>query len=256
MVAPVRTLSSLIEEVRARCDQESSTFITDAVLETWINQSAADLYDLIYDAAGPEALARRTTITTVPGTELYELPADHYRLIGVDVLFGTRWGQIGRASLTDRNRWQGAGWTGRHDTRYHLFGRATSALYDAPSVSVPMIAFVPVPPRVASVRVWYLPLAALVITPGGGGSVIGNPYIPESSPLVSFNGWDEYVVADVCAKVLEKEESASKPFVARRDAAAARVLRAARQLDSAEPLRMRDALEEALADDPEPLWRD
>lgn len=256
MVAPNRTLTSLVEEIRQRCDQESSTFVADtAEIAVWISQSAAALYDLILDYAGPEAFATRSTFLTVAGTDLYELPHDHYRLIGVDAMFGTKWEPLGRATIADRNRWQGEGWTSKLDTRYALFGRMTSAVFTSNQPSVQRILFVPPPRGEVSIRVWYLPLP-VTVQDSTAGATPGGAYVPPTGPLVSFAGWDEWVVADVCAKILEKEEGAARPFVERRKEATMRIIAAAKQLDSAEPLRMRDALEEALADDPEPLWRD
>lgn len=242
MVAAVRSLADLQTEIRQRCDQEGTTFVADATeLANWINQSAAALFDLILDYAGQEAFLTRDDLSIVAGTDTYDLPTDFYRLVGVDVLFDGRWKALDRGGFIDRNRWQDAGWTSPRDTRYMLRGRTTAG--------VQQIMFIPEPTGAFDVRVWYLPLATTITT--------GTPPEDPAVSLVSFNGWDEWIVCDVCAKVLEKEESASRPFLQRRAETQLRIIAAAKQLDSGEPLRMRDVLEERGAiEDVEPLWRD
>lgn len=235
MVAAARPVTSLIEEIRQRTDHVNSNFVTNAELEGWINQSASDLHDLIVEYAGSEAFLDSETIATVAGVETYELASDFYRLVGVDARFGGRWRSLKPYTPAERNRFEGmgAGWTGPRDVRYALAGRS--------SAGVQNLRFIPAPPSVTSVRVWFIPLAFESVVPAS---------------LVSFNGWDEYVICDVAAKVREKKEGDPRPFLTRRDRAAARIVSAAKKLDMGAAPRMRDALEEAAESDFERLRYD
>lgn len=232
MVAATRSLANLISEIRARSDQQNTLFVTDSELEVWVNQSAAELWDIIIDHAGADAFASLHSFSTVASTDIYDLPADFYRLIGVDVQFSGRWRRIEPYVIGDRNRYEDAeGWSGPHDVRYKLGGITTAG--------VQRLRFIPTPQAVFSCRAWYLPLAYTV---SGAAS------------LVSVNGWDEFVVADVCAKVLESEESDARHMIARREGARERVIRAASSLDMGEPKTMRDVADYR-EDFYEPIWR-
>jgi hypothetical protein len=230
MVASTRSLADLITEIRGRSDQQNALFVTDSELEVWINQSAAELWDVIIDHAGADAFASLHSFSTVAGTDIYAMPADFYRLTGVDVQFSGRWRRIDPHPIGERNLFEGGndGWTSPRDTRYRLSGRTTAG--------VQQLRFVPTPQAVASVRAWYVPLA----------------YTGAAS-LVSINGWDEFVVADVCAKIFESEESDARAAIARREGARERVIRAASSLDMGEPAQMRDVAD--YRDDYEPIWR-
>lgn len=218
MVAAARSVTAIIEEIRQRSDHENSDFVTDAELESWIGQSAADLHDLVIDHAGPEAFQASQTIPTVAGTDVYSLSGDFYRLIGVDVQFGSRWEAIHPYMPHERNRFDGFnGWTSPRDVRYALAGRLSSG--------VVQIQFIPTPQAVYQTRIWYVPLAYDTV-------------IPYSA--VTFNGWDEYIISDVCAKVLEKKEGDARPFLARRDRAEKRIISAATRLDTGGLRTMRD----------------
>lgn len=234
MVAAARTVTALIEEVRQRSDHVNSNFVTDAELEGWINQSASDLHDLIVDYAGADAFLDSETIPTVVGVSTYELAADFYRLEGVDALFGSRWRSLKPYRPSERNRFEGLGpgWTGPRDVRYALAGRSSAGAQN--------LRVIPVPPSVVSMRVWYIPLAFETVIP---------------SSLVSFNGWDEYVITDVIGKIMEKKQGDARPFLARRDRAAARIISAAKKLDTGALPRMRDVLEEDDGDDEIELLR-
>lgn len=225
MVAAARSVTDLIAEIRQRSDQENSTFVSGTELEGWLNQSAADLHDLIVDHAGTDAFEADHTFTTTPGTDVYALPADFYRLASVTARLGGRWRAL-RASLSsERTRFEGASLP-----RYALAGRTTAGVAE--------LRLVPAPTSAVQICVWYVPLAFDAVIPAS---------------LVSFNGWDEYVICDVCAKVAEKEESDSRAFLARRDRAAERITKAATRLDMGEPLRMRDVADEVMREDDEPL---
>ena len=174
-----------------------------------INGSAAALWDTILDYAGEDAFFLSTDTSTVAGTADYTIAATNiYRVRHVDVQFPHGWEQIKPVSFRQRNAYQNqGGWTSGRDTAFILAGRGTDGRQQ--------IRLLPTPQAVYTFRVLYIPIAYDV---------------DGATPLVSFSGWDEYVIADVCAKILEKEESVAKAFLDRRDQRLAQIIYAAQQL--------------------------
>lgn len=232
-------MGSIVAEIRERSDHQGSDFVTDDELAGWVNQSAADLHDLIVDYAGPEAVQHSADLTLVAGEDTIELPPDYYRLVGVDALFGGRWLPLRPYAPRQRRRFQpGPGWSGPRDAQYRLVGRKDPAAWGAATA---LMSFVPRAPRDVQITVWYIPLAFHAAK--GGDQQICQGLCPHPL-LTTWNGWDEYVISDVCAKIQEKREGDPRPFAVRRDRARARIISAAVAFDTGEPARIRDAREE------------
>lgn len=93
-MARTRTLLELRTDVRRRADQVGSGFITDAELTELINQSNAELYDLLVAARGQDYYEATKTFQTVQGQQLYPFAAmappltDFYQMIQVECLYG------------------------------------------------------------------------------------------------------------------------------------------------------------------------
>lgn len=84
-MARTRTLGNLRADVRQRADLVSSQFVTDAEVNENINQSIAELYDLIVSIRGSDYFEKvAPTITTTSNVGLYALPPDFYQLIRVE----------------------------------------------------------------------------------------------------------------------------------------------------------------------------
>jgi hypothetical protein len=83
-------LSDLRTLVRQRADQENSQFVTDEELRQYINRGYAELYDLLVtNATSEDYFLNSSTVTLVSGTQTYDLPADFYKLRGVDLNMGS-----------------------------------------------------------------------------------------------------------------------------------------------------------------------
>lgn len=67
-----------------------------------INESYAELYDLIIMAFGNYYITE-STITLVPGTASYALPADFYKLVTLDMLSGTQYNSLFPYNELERN---------------------------------------------------------------------------------------------------------------------------------------------------------
>lgn len=80
-------LPSLRTQVRQRADMQSiaaQQFVTDTELNGYINQSYTEFYDLLVVACGQEYFLNEAAIITGGGVDIYDLPPDFYRLLGVD----------------------------------------------------------------------------------------------------------------------------------------------------------------------------
>jgi hypothetical protein len=84
-MARTRTLGDLRSDVRQRTSLESSQSVTDVEVNEYINQSIAELYDLLIASQGMEFYEKDApSFTTVGGTTLYALPRDFYRVLRVE----------------------------------------------------------------------------------------------------------------------------------------------------------------------------
>jgi hypothetical protein len=75
---------------RKRADQENSRFVDDAELNTYINASAKELYDILTTLYSDYFFQEYSLPTT--GADTYPLPANFYKLLGVD--------EVSRGSLS------------------------------------------------------------------------------------------------------------------------------------------------------------
>ena len=175
------TLLQLRNRSRQRADMENSDFVSDSELTTYINGSIAELHDLLVASYGSDYFLSSHTLTTVAGTESYALPADFYKLMGVDVqINNSEWSSIRPFNFNERNRNQELTWgvAGGPNLRYRVMGSN--------------IKLSPTPDTAASVKVWYTPKATELTA--------------EADTLDDLNGFAEYVIVDAAIKMLQKQE--------------------------------------------------
>lgn len=101
-------------QLRDRCKQESdnvnSSFITDAEWTTYINASYQELYGLITTAFGNDYFTQTPaggyTLVTTGTTQFYALPADFFKMLGVDVQISAPdfWVTLKPFNMSERNR--------------------------------------------------------------------------------------------------------------------------------------------------------
>ena len=85
-MARTRTLGDLRSDVRQRASLESSQSVTDAEVNEYINQSIAELYDLLLASRGMDFYEKLQTFSTVGGTPQYALARDFYQLIRIEAV--------------------------------------------------------------------------------------------------------------------------------------------------------------------------
>lgn len=177
------TLADIREQVRNRADMSESSFVGESELDFYINQSVAELHDILTDAYQSDYYIETATINTVGQQDSYALPEDFYELRGVDLkLENGEWFSIKRYNFNERNRYKEP---------------STWAVYSAPLIRYRLIGsnirFNPPPDRLTEIKLWYIPKAQKLVQP--------------TDEFQDFNGFIEYVIVDAAIKCLQKEES-------------------------------------------------
>jgi len=175
------TLAQLRTRARQRADMENSGFISDSELNTYINASYAELYDLLVSRYGDDYFVSSPySITTTVNVDTYSLPSDFYKLLGVDYkLDSSNWASLRKFEFSDRNLYQNGSVLYINVLRYRILGSN--------------LKFTPMPKGNEVLRAWYIPLPVALAS--------------DSDSFSGINGFEEYIVIDAAIKMLAKEES-------------------------------------------------
>ena len=174
------TLAQLRTRVRERADMVDSDFVTDAELNTYIQQSYRKLYNLIVTTFSDWYVEDPVEFTISPGTNEYTLPATFYKLVAVDYKRNDQWVEVKRYTMTERNvRTSGAFRAYFPSIMYRLMNGK--------------LRFIPTDNCDGTYRYW----------------AVNKPNVPtdDADTIDGENGWDEFVVLDAAIKCLSKEES-------------------------------------------------
>lgn len=194
------TLLQLRTQSRQRADQENSGFIKDPELNSYINNSIAELYDLLISAYGEGYFeADPFRIVTQANVEKYELPDDFYKLLGVDlVLSNSDRLTLRKYEFNKRNYYTNAtsfSLTADENIKYRLRGSN--------------ISFIPAQIGVKNIDLIYVPNAPLLEV--------------NSDEFDGFNGWEEYVIIDAAIKMRVKEETSINELVMQKNSILERI---------------------------------
>lgn len=209
------TLAEFRTRARRRADMENSTFIADAELSRYVNDSISELYDLLIQTRGENYYVSSNTFSTVAGTASYSLPNDFLKLMGVD------WNQSSNEVFTlsqfmwqERNRYNNPLFYSNYfgNTRYQIRGNN--------------LVLTPVPTGVNSITLWYIPRFAELSSDG--------------ATFDGINGWEEYVVIDAAIKMRVKEESDVQELLLAKQDMKQRIQAASAGRNSAEPPKVVD----------------
>ena len=267
------SLNELRDQVRFRADMVNSQFITDAELETYINASCAELYDVLIQKFGNDYYLSSSSVSVLSGTSAYDLPSDFYKLVGVDLaLTSTDTVSLRKFNWEERNVRDNLRRYVR-DLRYRIRGNS--------------VIFTPDPTSPETVTVWYIPnikkLEQITSTNTAEAStttytvashnfvandvIKGSGFTPagfnveqtvssvtsttvvtnlDSSALTAtvegklnstfdgVSGWEEYIIVDSAMKCLQKEESDVSVLFAQKNALIQRIEAAAENRDAGE----------------------
>ena len=201
------TLAELRVRCRQRSNMEKSPFISEPELNAYINSSFAELYDLLVSKF--EDYYTTTSTFTISSGNTEALPSDFYKLRGVDFqLDANNWVSVKKFVFAKRNT---INRTLRSDSaneiQYRIVG---SNLHIEPSDNA-----------TGNYQLWYTP--------------VYTPLSADTDTVDGVNGWEEYIVIDVAAKMLAKEESSTTHLDNEKAAMHARIDNMAQNRDSGQP---------------------
>lgn len=222
------TLAELRNAVRDRADMKnqsgdySNAFITDSVLNGFINQSYFELYDLLVGAYGENySVASPYFINTDGVNQFFNLPADFYKLLGVDVqvtspVSNNAFWTLKEFSFAERNKYAVPNtqlYFGITNLRYRIQGD--------------QLWLNPLPQVNQTVRLFYIPRMVTLAL--------------DTDTVQGVSGWTEYIIVDAAIKCLQKEESDVSVFMAQKQALLARIEAMAQNRDAGMPSTVADA---------------
>lgn len=196
-----------------RADRENSQFLKTPEWNANINQSYYELYDLLVTLY-EDFYVQTPYVISLTGLTTYPLPADFYKLLGVDMgpsQSGTAWTTLSKFDFVARNR--NASTPGQSSipgmswVKYRVFG--TQIIFDqAPAAG-------------QFIRLWYVPRVTQLLK--------------DNDLLDGVSGWTEYVIVDAAIKALQKEESDVAVLMAQKAALRLRIEETAMNRDAGAP---------------------
>jgi hypothetical protein len=212
-------LSDLRTAIRQRADMVNSQFVADSELNSYINQSYFELYDLLIQKYGDNYYVQTPyTFVTDGGSQFYALPADFYKLLGVDLALSNSldsYVTIKPFNFSDRNRYSVPNFQsfyGVTNLRYRLNGN--------------QLWLNPIPAAGQTVQIWYVPKLTTLVN--------------DTDTVDGVSGWTEYIIVDGVIKCLQKEESDVSIPMAQKAALIQRIEAAAENRDAGSPARVAD----------------
>lgn len=231
------TLSQLRQYSLQRADRVGSNFVTTAELNTYINQSVTELYDLLVTTYEDYAVAAPIQFNTDGSTYQYPLPNGiltflnpisnttfvapaFYKLLGVDLGLNNAsngYVTVDKFEFINRNRFV---YPNTASTIYGVFNLQYRVLGN-------VIEFIPTPSANQPIRVWYVPrLKELLL---------------DTDVVDGISGWTEYVITDCAIKILQKEESDVAVLAAQKLDLRKRILDSAMNRDAGRPDKISDS---------------
>ena len=185
------TVATIRTNAKAFADMEKSKLVSDTLWLNFINKGYKRLYDLLVSKFEDYYVGDPTAFTVVSGASSYSLPADFYKLRGVDRdIGGGEYVEIFPFNFVDRNRKRLATRFRSIETRvrYRIVGNK--------------LIFTPADLAPGSYQLWYVPRAT--------------DLTQDSDTVDGVNGWEEYIELDAAIKALIKEESDPSALMAER----------------------------------------
>lgn len=223
-MATTLSLSQLRTAVRQRADMQNlsgiytNSFIKDPELDSYINQSYFELYDLLVQKYGDNYYVVPYTFVTDGTSQMYTLPADFYKLLGAEVALSNTndsWVTIKPFNFIDRNRYAVPNFQsfyGITNLRYRLNGND--------------LWLTPIAQAGQNFRIWYVPRLQTLDD--------------DADTVDGISGWTEYIIIDAAIKCMQKEESDVSVLAAQKMAMIQRIEAAAENRDAGSPATVSD----------------
>lgn len=180
------TLSDLITLIRQRTNLETSQFVTDAEITSYLNSSLDRLDRMLIGTSEDYKLSSsdQTITTATDGSNYFTLPADFSvsRLVQRQVSGGA-FENVPRFQMRERSRYD------------YPMVRSVVEVCVAYAIEGNRCTIVPAQQSAGTYRLWYAPKFILLVAP----SDTLEPYMDQPS-------WIEYAVVDVGVKILQKQD--------------------------------------------------
>ncbi len=179
------TVATIRTRAKDRSDMTNRNFVSDSEWITYIDSGYKELYDILVSKY-EDWYTISTTFSVPSGASVYSLPANFYKLRGVDRTDGSLSSEDGFYPLQmfnfqDRNR----------DNILTRYGSVVGNVQYR--IIKDSLMFTPKDKAPGNYRIWYVPRAPdLTLT---------------TDTIDGVNGWEEYVVLVAAIKALTKEES-------------------------------------------------
>ena len=213
------TLAELRQHALERADRVNTTFITTPELNSYINQSYFELYDLLIDTY-EDYYAKSMQFQTNGSDFNYALPQDFYKLLGVDCGLdqsSNAWVTLKKFDFIARNRF--------------VYPQITSTFLGVFNLQYRLMAnnlmFIPTPSAGQFIRMWYIPRL--------------DTLLQDSDAADGVSGWTEYIIVDAAIKILQKEESDVSVLMAQKEALRQRIEASSMNRDAGQPDTITDA---------------
>lgn len=207
------TLTVLRARVRELADMTGSAFVADSAnsLDAFINAAADELWDILVTKFEEYAVSS-SALSVVASTGTYALPADFYKLLGVDLTVDGEQVALKPFNFKERHRYQSADVNG--------------PTYPAFRIEGTNLRLRPTPNAAYSGTLWYVPTRTQLSS--------------GSDTLAGMSGWEEYVVVDAAIRCLLKEESDAQHLEVRKNALKVRIEEASAVRSPNEPYQVVD----------------
>lgn len=187
------TVGNIILECRQRTNKEKSGFYTSQEMTSMVSQSYKSLYDKIVTAYGDDYyVATPYSYTTGQNQQLYPLPPNFYKLLLLEVALNPQdpnsYVTVKQFMFRQKNLFN-------YPNQYTMYG-ITNIRY---RLNGNNIMIVPQTQGGQTLRIWFAPRPSQLIN--------------QTDLVDGISGWEEYIVADVCIKMLAKEESDVSVYV-------------------------------------------
>jgi hypothetical protein len=198
--------------------QALSDFISEVYQLYYINLELAALWDALV-ATHEDYCVYRRTINIEAGKEDYALPEDFYKFRKIfPIVSGERNRPLRKFNLEklgDADSLAAIYTTEIEDAQYRITGQR--------------LWIHPEPTNAAYLELWYVP------------QFKGLENLSDLIPVQFPNGWEEYVIEGVAARILEKEESDASAQRLRQQQVLKRIMTLAEDRDVGEPHQMQDS---------------
>lgn len=231
-LSSVVSLGALRIQAQQRADLENSQHITVPEWNQYISASYKRLYNALVAAYGNDYYVQTPYQFTINGTQLYNLPSDFYKLLGVDLQYSaspTGWVTLKKFEFIDRNKYSWLNplpisastvqlWYIPEPTNLSFFPTITTTsssttitgLSDTTNIVAGMNIYAPNAIALGTTIVSVNTSAQTAVLSQAATSSITNAAAycwNDATTLDGISGWEEFVILDAAIKAGVKEET-------------------------------------------------